>query len=123
MLYVKGRYVIMKRNKNLEWYAFYQGLNTDRLEYVNIISKELIDDILKRIKYKNKFRKIDSYDSLKEAVKSYLMWRYMSRSEYEVVVINWSGRDMEEKIDIWYQLEPNLDRIVEYINKELNLGF
>ena len=28
-----------------------------------------------------------------------------------------------EKIDVWYQLEPNLDRICEYVIRELKLDF
>ena len=111
----------MKRNKDLKWYAFYQDFNSDKLVYINVLSKDLIEDILKRIKSKN--RKIDSYESLKEAIKSYLMWRYWCKSEYEVIVSNWCGKDMKQKIDIWYQLEPNLDRITEYINRELKLDF
>ena len=112
-----------KRNKDLKWYAFYQELNSNKLIYTNVLSQDLIEDILKRVKSKSKYRKIDSYITLREAIKSYLMWRYWCKSEYEVIVSNWGGKDFEEKIDIWYQLEPNLDRITEYINRELNLNF
>ena len=35
-----------------------------------------------------------------------------------------SNKDIENaiKIDVWYQLEPNLDRIVEYINNKMELN-
>ncbi|MBO7615096.1 MAG: hypothetical protein J6T15_05310 [Bacilli bacterium] len=113
----------MKRNKNLEWFAFYQDLNSTELVFTNVMSSDLVEDILKGVKSKSNFRKIDSYDTLKEALRSYFMWRYWGKSEYEVIVSNWSGRDFEKKIDIWYQLEPNLDRITEYVIRELKLDF
>lgn len=112
-----------RRNKNLEWYAFFQDFNSNKLVFTNVLGIEVVEDILKRIKSKSEFRKIDSYDTLKEALRSYLIWRYHGKSEYEVIVSNWSGRDFETKIDIWYQLEPNLDRITEYVIRELKLEF
>lgn len=111
----------MKRTKDLKWYAFMQDLNGCSLVYINVLSQDLVEDILKRVR--NKTRHIGCYDELKEAIKSYLIWRFMSKSEYEVIVSNWSGRNMKEKIDIWFQLEPNLDRITEYVMKELSLDF
>lgn len=113
----------MKRNKKLEWYAFYHDFNSNKLVYMNVLRSDLADNILKNIKSKSKYRHIDSYETLKEYLKSELMYYYHSKSEFEVIVSNWSGRDMEEKIDIWYQLEPNLDRITEYVIRELKLEF
>jgi hypothetical protein len=112
-----------RKNKNLEWYAFYQDFNNTELVFTNVLDIEVVEDILKRVKSKSDFRKIDSYDTLKEALRSYLMWRYWCKSEYEVIVSNWTGKDFEKKIDIWYQLEPNLDRITEYVIRELQLDF
>ena len=111
----------MRRNKKLKWYAFNQELNSNKLTYINVLGNDLVEDILKRVK--NKTRRINNYNELKDAVKSYLMYKYWGRCEYELIVSNWLGNDMEEKIDVWYQLEPNLDTIVEYINNELKLGF
>jgi hypothetical protein len=53
----------------------------------------------------------------------------MSKAEYEVLVTDLFPRDYEDfcnraiKIDIWYQLEPNIDKIVKYIMEELRLEF
>ena len=40
---------------------------------------------------------------------------YMSRAEYEILVSGLFDKDDAEKIDVWYQLEMNIDAIVEYI--------
>lgn len=114
-----------KRNTDLKWYAFYQDFNSDKLTFTNVLGKDFAEEILKRVKSKSKssYIKIDSYDTLKEAVKRHLIHRYWCKSEYEVIVSNWGGKDFEQKIDIWFQLEPNLNRICEYILKELRLEF
>lgn len=112
-----------RRNKDLEWFAFYQDFNSDKLIFTNVFRSNFVEDILKRVKSKSQFRKIDSYDSLKEAIRTEFVHDYWSKSEYEVIVSNWSGKDFEQKIDIWYQLEPNLDRITEYVIRELQLDF
>lgn len=112
-----------RKNKDLVWYAFYQDFNSSKLVYTNVLGRSFAEEVLKRVKSKQEYWKIDSYETLKKAVEGELKYHYRSKSEYEVIVSNWSGRDMEEKIDIWYQLEPNLDRICEYIMRELQLEF
>lgn len=104
--------------KELEWYAFDSksamgSKDLAGLEYINIMSNDLIERVKKCIKKNFK------YEEIREAVRSELIHRYWGRSEYEVVVSNWVGYDFETKIDVWYQLEPNLDRITEYLIREL----
>ena len=49
------------------------------------------------------------------------MYYYWSKSECEIQVAGLLAEKEEEfkKIDIWYQLEPNLDIITDYIIKTL----
>lgn len=112
----------MRKNKNLRWYAFREEFNTNRLEYINVLGEEFAKEVLRRVK-KDKIQ--DMYD-FKDLVESMLMYRYWAKAEHEVVVRSLHhrpDRDNEFKIDVWYQLEPNLDRICEYIMKELQLEF
>ena len=113
----------MVRNKNLIWYAFMQEPNSSNLYYINVLGTDFAEDILKRLKSKNKNIHISSYTDLKEVVKAELMSKYWSRCEYEILVTNWIGKEMEQKIDVWFQLEPNLDRIVDYIMQQLRIEF
>jgi len=114
-----------KKNKDLKWYAFYYDWNGHKLERTNVLGPRFTEDILKRIKRD----KINTYEDLKEGIKRELMYYYWSKAEYEVLVTDLFPKDYEDfcnnsiKIDIWYQLEPNLDRIVEYVIKELNIEF
>jgi len=111
-----------KKNKKLEWYAFREDFNSNKLERVNVLGEWFVNDLFKRIKRD----KIDNYEKLKEGIKSILMYYYWSKAEHEVLVTSLHHRpDKDEvfKIDIWYQLEPNLDRITEYVIKELDIEF
>lgn len=98
--------------KELKWYALYWDSNEKSLKKTNVIHKALIAEVKKAIK--------KGYDSvaIKNIVKSYLLWRYWSKYEWEVLVSPLFTRNAEEdevKIDIWTQLEPNLDVITEYL--------
>ena len=112
-----------RRNKNLEWYAFEYDWNNKGLIRTNVLGERFVEDILKRIKRD----KIDTYEKLKEGIKRELMYYYWSKAEHEVMVTDLFPRNYEDfqeqavKIDVWYQLEPNLDRIVEYVIKNLNI--
>ena len=111
-----------RKNKDLKWYAFREEFNSNRLEYTNVLGVSFAEELLKRIKSE----KIDNYDKLKDLVSRMLRYRFWSKAEHEVIVrslIHRPDRDSETKIDIWYQLEPNIDRIIEYIMKELQIEF
>lgn len=53
------------------------------------------------------------------------MYRYWSKCEHEIIISGLSARALEdaEKIDVWKQLEINLDNIVEYVNLKCDLKF
>ena len=99
--------------KKIEWYAFYYLFNSDRLKYTNVIKQSLIDRVKKLIK------KNADYEEIKREIDASLMHDYWSKSEYEVIVSNWTGKKFEQKIDIYYQLQPNIDRITEYLIREI----
>lgn len=101
--------------KKLEWYAFMHDLNDNKLTRINVLHEFLITRVKKSIKNGS------SYDEIKEEVRIILMSRYRARCEYEYIVSDLFDKDLEKgiKADVWYQLEPNLDRIVEYLISNL----
>ena len=74
-----------------------------------MIRDDLIEDVKKAKKKGN---------DIKEVVKRNLMWRYWSKCEWEYVIQDLWG-NLEEKQDVWFQVGMNLDRITEYIEREL----
>ena len=104
---------------NLVWYAFREDFNSHNLERFNVLSG-YEEEIKKRIKRE----KITTREQFKESIRIMLMSRFWGRAEYEVLVSGLFTRDEDKyvfKIDVWYQLEPNLDLIVDYIIKEMKL--
>ena len=106
--------------KDLNWYAFYWDCNSNSLERTDVIHSDLIDDVKKAIK------KGQDFNQIKEIIRCNLMWYYWSKSEWEVLVSDLhmcedSPKHNVEKIDIYYQLEPNLDRITEYMINNLTI--
>lgn len=114
---------MIKHNPKLEWYAFEHDINSDKFERINVLrSKDILDRINKGLKTEKDYWKIYNYETLKKAVKNELMYRYWSKCEYEYEVKGLFG-DKSYKLDVFYQLEPNMDRIVEYIAREMNIQF
>ena len=99
----------------------------------NILKSEIMkENKIRKIQQKinKKEEKINEFiQDRKEGIKRELMYYYWCKAEHEVMVTDLFPRNYEDfqeqavKIDIWYQLEPNLDRIVEYVIKNLNIEF
>ena len=98
--------------KHLEWYVLEKDSNTRKLTRINVLNDYRVDEIMKKIKKE----KAKTYEEIKEIIKRELMYYYWCKTEHEVLISGLFDDDLEsaEKIDIWYQLEPNLNRIVEY---------
>ena len=115
-----------KKNVNLKWYAFRYNWDSHKLEFTNVLAY-MEEEIAKKIRKgkKDNWYPVYDYNSFKEWIKLKLMSSYWSKSEHECLIGDWCS-DPEptlEKHDIWWQLEPNLDRICEYIIREMEIKF
>lgn len=61
--------------------------------------------------------------TLKEVLRQEFMYHYWCRAEFEMAIGSLHERKFNEaeKVDIWRQLEPNLDIIAEYVNIKCDL--
>lgn len=111
MIYGKVNQKRMEKIKklNLKWYALIHHFDRDKVEPYNVLYTDIVYYIDKCID------ETGDYEQIKEKTRRELMSMFWSRSEYEMVVSNWGGKDFEQKIDIWYQLYANLDLITEYL--------
>lgn len=105
------------KNINLKWYVLRWDANSKKVINYNILEwrKEAIANEI-RLKH------IHDKNTLHEYLKKQFRYSYWSKAECEFFVSDLQGNDYE-KIDMWRQIEPNLDRIVEYINREMDLKF
>lgn len=107
-----------RKNKHLEWYVFRHDFDTDKMYNYNIFSQDYIDKLYKEYTKKN----VKDLQDLKEFTKTYLMRIYWSRAEFEMCIGGLSTKeDNYTKIDVYQEAAMNIDRIVEYVNKELDM--
>lgn len=113
------------KNVNLEWYAFRYDSNRKKIVYINVLAG-MEDEIAKKVRKgaKDKWNPVINYNTFKEWIKRKLMYYYWCKSEHECLIGDWCANPEEtfEKHDIWWQLEPNLDRICEYIIQKMQLN-
>lgn len=106
------------KKPDLKWYVMIHDFNVDKIVKYNILEYDyLIDSLKKAIKKKE----ITKYDELKEFVKRILMAQFWSRTEYEILVSGLHTRVEPQKIDVWYQIEMNLDNLLWYLIEKLKL--
>lgn len=106
------------KNANLEWYVLRHDFNKDEIVNYNVMTG-IADEIAKRVKAK----KIYNKETLKDFLERTFLHDYWCRAEHEIMVSGLHRTDVMEKIDIWRQLEMNLDQIVEYVNLKCDLKF
>lgn len=112
------------KNVQLIWNVLCLNGNNSEVQNCNIFSDNFKQEIYKQIKNK----KITNYTQLKEYVKNWAMYHYWSKTECEMAIGPlWPKelKDLEkfEKIDMYRQIEMNLDRIVEYIINTMEIEF
>lgn len=112
----------------LEWYAFRYSWNDHKLVFTNVLVG-MEEKIAKKIKKgaKDNWRPVTDYNSFKDWLKGEFRYYYCSKSEHEMLIfadlIDNKDEAKWEKHDIWWQLEPNLDRICEYIISKMDIKF
>lgn len=108
---------IMSKPK-LEWYVLLHDFNNDKIIKYNVLDDDYIIESLKKAVKKGE---VTNKDQVTEFLKGKFMARYWSRTEYEILV---SGlfKSEQHKIDAWYQIEMNLNHIVDYMIDKLNLN-
>ena len=102
---------------NLEWYVLKWDFNSKKVVNYNIL-QWLKEDIANEVRLKRVYNK----SILREYLKTQLMYHYWSKAEHEFYISDLHGDDYE-KIDIWRQIEPNLNNMVDYVNLKMDLKF
>ena len=102
---------------NLEWNVLNYDWNEKKIVNYNVIKQDLIDDIVKKARKKE----ITKHNELNECIRNWAFYHYRRRCEYEILVGDLCNEPKLEKIDIYRQIEINLDRLTEYIAREMRL--
>lgn len=105
------------KTSNLEWYVLDWDENNKIVKPINIL-KGLAEELAKEVKS----GRVHNKSILREYLKTTLMYDYWSKAECEFFISGLFGDDCE-KVDLWKQIEPNLDIITEYVNQKCDLNF
>lgn len=108
------------KRSNLEWYALRYDFNSKKIVNFNVMT-----GIAELIGKKVRSGIIHNKETLREFLKREFMHEYWSRREYEILMGDLDAVVFTdaEKVDVWRQLEMNLDQIVEYVNIKCDLKF
>ncbi len=105
----------------LEWNVLYYDSNIKQVKNYNVLNDEIKERIYKKIKT----GKIKNYEELKQDIDSWAHYHYWSKTECEMAIggLHCNYLDDFEKIDMYRQIEMNLDRILEYIINTMQISF
>lgn len=112
------------KNVDLKYYVFYYNFNKG-LDTINILQgfNELIAANIRSSK--GAYNHISDRDSLREFLEKEFMYHYWCKSECEYAIGSMWTKSIEEleKKDAWFQIEPNLDSITDYIIYKMDLKY
>lgn len=111
------------KNINMKYMCFRQDSNSNQLTWFNILNQSLIEEIKQWKKSKLEYFDISTREKFTQRLKTYFMSRYWSKFEYEVVITNWGKDELNQKIDVFWQISPNLDTIVDIICNAMDIQF
>lgn len=103
--------------KNLEWYVLNYNFNEKKLENFNIFRS---NKFIKGVEYLLEY--YTTFENFVKELDSELLYVFWSKREYEISVGDAFETDLNkyEKIDIYYQVKPNLRTLAKYIIDNYN---
>ena len=106
------------KTSKLKWYVLDWDDNNKKVKPINIL-EGLAEELAKEVKS----GRVHNKSILREYLKTTLMYDYWSKAECEFFISGLSSGNDGEKVDLWKQIEPNLDIITEYVNQKCDLNF
>lgn len=92
-------------------------INSDKFEPYNIFPhfERKYNELVEKSKSKNGsyYPVPKTYEEFKEFIIREGKYHYWARCEYEVILKDWPCKRTEKKIDVWWQIELNLDFITK----------
>ena len=107
------------KHSNLKWNVLRYDFNSGK-----IVDYDVMGGVAEALQKQMRLGKVYDKATLKNFLKAEFMSHYWSRAEHEVLALSGiHNPEVIEKIDVWRQLEINLDQIVDYVIYKCNLKF
>lgn len=107
------------KNIKLVWNVLLHNSSSGDIVSYNVLDDDYIITTMKKL---IKSGEIFTVAELKEFLGKKFRARYMSRAEYEIMVSGLFDEENAKKLDVWRQLEMNIDSITDYIIYKLDLN-
>ena len=80
----------------------------------------LRDRYLNEKKKRGKNRHLpETFEEFKAFVREWGMYQFWGRCEYEVILVDWPCQNTSRKIDVWEQINANIDIVTELLMKDV----
>ena len=99
----------------MEWYVYRHDSNKGKIIKYNVVNTGVINHLTEMLNQIKKEKGHWNYDDLKEAAKQVYMYYYWGRSEHEIIIKEWVGKEATEKVDVFDQLMLNWDIFVDHL--------
>ena len=102
--------------QKLEWYVLNYDFNKQKIEYYNIFNHTYLLESLQKIL--NNYTNFNDYIEQLDKLLRYCFW---SKREYEISIGDAFETDLTKlkKIDVYFQLQPNIKLLGIYIKENL----
>ena len=96
----------------LKWNVYYHDVNKQK-----IVQRDIFDNSYTKEQVFNFLNESSTKEDFAKKLKSFLIYHYWSRSEYEILIGPWcGGRDTKEiKVDIYSQIMMNWEVFLNYV--------
>lgn len=102
----------------IEFKVINWDINSERLIHYDVMPY-IYSEFEKYRKRKKLAIKDVTFDELKKFIDSTAKYRYWARCEYEVIVTGWPVSRSKYKLDVYEQIEMNLDNITQLMLEDL----
>lgn len=106
-------------NVKLEWNVLFHDFNKDEIIPYNIFYGDFPVELSKYLKKQKTYK----YEDIKEYMNKWALYNYWCKSEYEILVSGLHTKAKDFKIDVYTQIKMNIDRITEYVIKEMDIKY
>lgn len=108
----------MSKKHEPVWYVFVEDFNGKNIKKFNVFhSHNFIEGCKKTVKQYKKDKDIEKFE---KEIRSWAMYSFWGKCEYEVVVTGWVRNEVQKKIDVYEQLMMNWDSFFKYIVDNIN---
>lgn len=106
------------KNVKLEWYVLRHDFNSGKIVNSNIFYSDFVENLHKFVRK----GMVTTKEDLKDYIDRWAHYHYWCKAECEIMVGGlFTTIPKLEKIDMYRQIEMNLDKIVDYVNKECDM--